>query len=93
MNDPPTPAHTTSLAPEWREGDRVNWNSPRGNYGFTICIAGIVRKVQPRRVMIEVAKREAGRWRRHMRWVAAERLSPRSANVPALDDRTTDETR
>jgi hypothetical protein len=76
--------------PAWREGQRVNWTTVQGNNAFQITVAGIVRKVHPTRVMIEVARRINGGWRRQMRWVAPERLTPRTKVVPELGEESTD---
>ncbi len=36
-------------------GDRVNWqHTPRGGYGYSVCVAGIVTKIAAKRVQIGV---------------------------------------
>lgn len=51
-------------------GDRVNWRQqPRGGYGFTRNVAGVVTALGPTRVQIRVAQRLGGEWVQQLRWV------------------------
>lgn len=47
------------------------WYVPRGGYGFGYYVDGIVRKVTPKRVQIEVSKVDG---ERVLRWVTPDKL-------------------
>jgi hypothetical protein len=56
-------------------GQAVTWlHEPRGGYGYTIPIDGVVVKVTDKRVQIEVRKMNGERVKR---WVTPDRLRAR----------------
>ena len=56
-------------------GDHVVWlHEPRGGYGYTMHILGIVEAISEKRVKIGVRKVD-GSW--VSRWVTPQRLKPR----------------
>lgn len=60
-----------------RPGTAVYWRHTfRGGYGYTELIPGIVRRVGPKRVLVEVAHRDGAT---ALRWVKPENLRPREA--------------
>src|SRR5208337_4861586 len=60
-------------------GDEVNWlYEPRGGYGYTQQIAGVVAKLGRAKVQIRVAQRARDSWVAVERWVSAEKLSNRA---------------
>src|SRR5271157_274527 len=60
-------------------GDEVNWlYEPRGGYGHTQQIAGVVAKLGRAKVQIRVAQRARDSWVAVERWVSAEKLSNRA---------------
>lgn len=74
---------------DFSPGDRVNWSfSTRGGYGYTQIAAGIVRKVGPKRITIEVAERDivSRKWVRKLTSVKSENLSPRSSLCEQLGE-------
>lgn len=67
-------------------GDRVNWqHTPRGGYGYSVCVAGIVTKIAAKRVQIRVAVRSGNEWQQVTKWVEPARLNTREKPVPELD--------
>lgn len=62
-------------------GDRINWShTPRGGYGFYQTVAGIVHKIGPKRIQIEVRVREPygqRRWIPELKWVPKDAVRPR----------------
>ena len=62
-------------------GDRVNWTpTTRSGYGVFHPAAGVVRKIGPKRVQIEVRVREPygqRRWVPALKWVPPDALTPR----------------
>nr|WP_280971426.1 hypothetical protein [Cupriavidus gilardii]WDE72664.1 hypothetical protein [Cupriavidus gilardii] len=68
-------------------GDRVNWAyTARGGYGYTIHIAGVVKKVTAKRATIEVARKVNGEWRKEERLVPLEKLTPRQSSAAELGE-------
>lgn len=68
-------------------GDRVNWSySPRGGYGYTINVAGVVKKLTAKRATIEVARKVNGIWQKEQRSVSVEKLTPRTNLSPELGE-------
>lgn len=65
---------------------KVTWLwTPRGGYGWSVPVAGIVEAVQPKTVRIRVARRVGEQWVLEHKNVRAEHLRPRSNVVAALD--------
>src|SRR5271157_304125 len=59
-------------------GDKINWSyEPRGGYGYTQQIAGVVTKLGREKIQIRVAKRDNGSWVAAERWVVPDKLSGR----------------
>jgi hypothetical protein len=59
-------------------GDKINWSyEPRGGYGYTQQIAGVVTKLGREKIQIRVAKRDNGGWVATERWVVPDKLSGR----------------
>src|SRR5208282_4502879 len=59
-------------------GDKINWSyEPRGGYGYTQQIAGVVTKLGRAKIQIRVAKRDNGSWVAAERWVVPDKLSGR----------------
>jgi hypothetical protein len=76
-----------TMTPELKPDDRVTWRyEPRGGYGSVIPVAGIVRKVTAKRVIIEVVLKVHGEWVRETKSVLPEKLSPRTRIVPELGE-------
>jgi len=62
----------------FKAGDKINWSyEPRGGYGYTQGIAGVVNKLGREKVQIRVAKRDNGSWVTAERWVVPEKVSRR----------------
>jgi ATP-dependent exoDNAse (exonuclease V) alpha subunit len=73
-NGSPMPEHG------FKVGDKINWSyEPRGGYGYTQGIAGVVTKLGREKVQIRVAKRDNGSWVTAERWVVPEKVSRRNA--------------
>lgn len=70
-----------------QKGDRVNWAyTPRGGYGFTTKVAGIVEAITAKRVRIMVARKVDGRWVKESRSVMPEKLTPRQSSCVELGE-------
>ncbi|MDH0342110.1 hypothetical protein [Chromobacterium haemolyticum] len=70
-----------------KPGDRVNWSyTPRGGYGYTLKVAGVVRKLTTKRATIEVARKVDGVWQKEQRSVSLEKLTPRTKPSPELGE-------
>lgn len=71
-------------------GDRINWNyQPKGGYATSQVVAGIIRKIGPKRVQIEVRIREPygqRRWMPETRSVNPESIFPRITPCAALGE-------
>lgn len=68
-------------------GDRVNWAyRPRGGYGYTISVAGVVVARTAKRATIEVARRVDGAWRIERRSVSLGSLTLRTTPSPELGE-------
>jgi hypothetical protein len=67
-------------------GDKVNWAyEPRGGYGYTQQIAGMVTRIGNEKVQIQVAKRNGNGWVVTTRWVKRERLTQRHGRASPED--------
>src|SRR5208282_1416652 len=63
-------------------GDEVNWlYEPRGGYGYTQQIAGVVTRLGGEKIQIRVAKRDGDKWVATKRWVKPENLSARASRA------------
>jgi hypothetical protein len=61
--------------PAFTIGQAVTWlYEPRGGYGYTIPVDGLVTKIGPKRVQIEIRKASGELVRR---WVTPDRLRGR----------------
>jgi hypothetical protein len=59
-------------------GDKINWSyEPRGGYGYTQQIAGVVTRLGREKIQIRVAKRDNGNWVATDRWIMPDKLSGR----------------
>lgn len=57
-------------------GDLIYWSyTPRGGYGWTYRVLGVVKKVARKRVQIEVTRDKTGE--KELRWVTPEKLQKR----------------
>ena len=55
-------------AADWQSGDLVTWlHTPRGGYGYTFLVDGVVVSVGPKRVTIEVVRTSGEIVRRSVR--------------------------
>lgn len=70
-----------------KPGDRVNWRfTPRGGYGFSLQVAGILMKLTSKRATIKVARKVAGEWQQEEKTVSVDKLTPRTTNCPELGE-------
>lgn len=68
-------------------GDRVTWHfAPSDGYRETIPVPGVVRKLNRKRVTIEIAYRSHGEWCRDRKAVDPSNLSPREAPAAELGE-------
>lgn len=74
---------------DFKEGDRVNWLCrPRGGYGFTQNVAGIVVGVKGDRAEIEVRHKVGNEWVPENKLVSKTSLRPRDSLSEAFGERT-----
>ena len=69
-------------------GAKVVWkHSPKGGYGYTFPVAGIVVRPGGDLTRIQIAEKSplTGEWRKREKTVRTERLFPRAMHVPQLD--------
>ncbi len=70
-----------------RIGKRVTWwHVPRGGYGYPVYVAAVVRKVGAVRVQIACAVRVDHEWRKVLKWIHPDKLTPRDVFVEGVDD-------
>lgn len=70
-----------------QQGDRVNWAyTPRGGYGFTTQVAGVLLKRTAKRATVRVALKVNGAWTQVERSVKLENLTPRKAPCVELGE-------
>ena len=74
--------HAGEMLQGLKIGDTVNWAyEPRGGYGYTQQIAGVVTRLGGEKIQIRVAKRDGDKWVATKRWVKPENLSARATRA------------